>query len=188
MEDQSFNVDIPEGSGAGFIIFQLSGWANEELHIKTIKVTHSEAPAVDIYTPIIKNGDCEGTELGNFFATEMTNGPKAATIVDGAGKDGSRGIVVEAGDNPTNSWDTQFFLTANRVLASGEKVCLEFDYRADKAAGSESQAHAQPGGYIHYDMGVVVNFKPEWQHFKKVFTISDAQAPEGKTSKPSHGT
>lgn len=131
------------------------------------------------YEDMLTNGNAEGSEAGSFFATEQgIGGPHDATIgAAGTGADGKgHAYVVKAGNNPSDNWSTQFFIKANRVLHEGDACKLKFKYRADKAAGSESQAHAAPGAYIHYDMGVSVNFTTKWQTFEKEFTVSEAQA------------
>lgn len=131
------------------------------------------------YEDMTVNGNAEGSEAGSFFATEQgIGGPHDATIgTAGTGADGKgHAYVVKAGNNPSDNWSTQFFIKANRVLHEGDACKLKFKYRADKAAGSESQAHEAPGSYVHYDMGVSVNFTTQWQTFEKEFIITKEQA------------
>ena len=164
--------------GNGFVMFQ-SGEVPGKIEMKWLKVTHEEAMAISWWTPIINNGDAEGDDRTNFVSTHVgaTNGP--ADIVDGAGKDGTRAFVVTSAGGGVNSWDTQFFLYTERKLVDGDKIKLEFDYRADVANNSESQAHGTPGGYIHWDGGAAVNFTTDWQHFSKTITINTTVSPEG---------
>ena len=164
--------------GRGFVMFQ-SGATPGTIEMKWLRVAHEEAKAVTFYTDLISNGDAEGDDCTNFISTHIgaTNGP--ATIVAGAGKDGTRGFVVESAGGGVNSWDTQFFVYSNRPLEEGMKVKLAFDYRADVANGAESQAHAAPGGYIHWDGGAAFSFTTEWKHFEKIIVINSTVSPSG---------
>lgn len=162
--------------GSNFVLFQHGDFVGT-VWIKYVKIVHFETPAVSYFEPLIANGDLEGDEVGNFFVTQpSTGGPNPAVLTAGAGVDGSKGIVIESHDNPTNTWDTQFFLKSGVKLVEGDKVHVSFKYRADKAAGSESQTHGDPGAYIHWDGGLAVNFTPEWQTFDKTLTIDASKA------------
>lgn len=127
---------------------------------------------------LITNGDAENSDVSCFYSTEIKVGPTASTIGErGTGADGNgHAFIVKSGDNPTNTWDTQFFIRSTSVLKAGDICKLSLKYKADKPAGSESQAHGEPSAYIHYDMGVSLNFTTEWQTFEKEFTISESQA------------
>lgn len=175
-EEQSvtFNTLTTESS---FVVFQ-PGTFDGEIQIKWVRVSHSEAPSISWWTSVINNGDLEGDDLSNFFATEKTDGPKTATLgAPGTGADGvGRAIVVQSGDNPTNPWDTQFFVKANRYFEEGDRMRFSMKYRAEKEAGSESQAHKEPGGYLHYEMVGSPVFTPEWKEHVWVGTVNANQA------------
>ena len=164
--------------GNGFVMFQSGNFVGT-IEMKWLKVTHEEAMAVSWWTPIISNGDAEGTDCTNFVSTHVgaTNGP--ADIVDGAGVNGTRAFVVTSAGGGVNSWDTQFFLYTERKLVDGDKVKLEFDYKADVANNAESQAHGTPGAYIHWDGGAAMSFTTDWQHFSKTITINSTVSPDG---------
>jgi GH35 family endo-1,4-beta-xylanase len=170
------NVSV---DGNGFVMFQ-SGEVPGKIQMQWLKVTHEEAKAVSWWTPIISNGDAEGNDLTNFVSTHIggTNGP--VDVVDGVGVNGTRAFVVSSAGGGVNTWDTQFFVYANRQLADGAKIKLEFDYRADVANNAESQAHATPGAYIHWDGGAAVNFTTDWQHFSKTITVNTTISPNGE--------
>lgn len=141
-------------------------------------VNLNEGGSSTYWESLVDNGDAEGTDVSCYYSTEQTVGPKAVTIGDsGTGADGAgHAFIIKSGDNPTNTWDTQFFIRSKSVLQAGDICKLSFKYRADKPAGSESQAHGEPGSYIFYDMGVSLNFATNWQTFNKEFTISTDQA------------
>lgn len=128
------------------------------------------------FESIITNGDAEGEDVSCFYATEDgKGGPYAASIGEtGTGADGvGRAFIVKSADNPAEDHSTQFFVKANTVLKEGDICKLSFKYKADKAAGSDSQTHKKPGEYIFYDAGVSVNFTTQWQKFEKEFTVTE---------------
>lgn len=135
----------------GFVMFQSGNFAGD-IEIEWLKVTHKEAPSISLWNNMLLNSDCESDDTSCFYATEMTSGPKAATFgAAGTGADGAgRAIVVKSGDNPTNTWDTQFFVKTPRMMMAGEKYRFSMKYRADKEAGCETQSHNEPGGYVFY--------------------------------------
>lgn len=130
------------------------------------------------FESIITNGDAEGEDedVSCFYATEDgKGGPYTAPIGEtGTGADGvGRAFIVKSADNPAEDHSTQFFVKANTVLKEGDICKLSFKYKADKAAGSDSQTHKKPGEYIFYDAGVSVNFTTQWQKFEKEFTVTE---------------
>ena len=128
------------------------------------------------FESIITNGNAEGEDVSCFYATEDgKGGPYAAPIGEtGTGADGvGRAFIVKSADNPAEDHSTQFFVKANTVLKEGDICKLSFKYKADKAAGSDSQTHKKPGEYIFYDAGVSVNFTTQWQKFEKEFTVTE---------------
>ncbi|MDL2304731.1 endo-1,4-beta-xylanase [Bacteroides sp. OttesenSCG-928-D19] len=172
-------IGVPAASS--FVVFQSGGFVGT-LQVKWLKVSHSEAPVMTILTDLITNGDCEGDDTSCFYSTEITVGPNASNFgAPGTGADGvGRAIVVKSGDNPTNSWDTQFFVKVPRQLAEGTKYHFTMKYKAAKAAGSESQAHNNPGGYQHWAMlSPNPSFTTEWQEKTWIGSISGEQAGAG---------
>lgn len=129
------------------------------------------------FESIITNGDAEGEDVSCFYATEDgKGGPYAAPIGEtGTGADGvGRAFIVKSADNPAEDHSTQFFVKANTVLKEGDICKLSFKYKADKAAGSDSQTHKKPGEYIFSMMQEFpVNFTTQWQKFEKEFTVTE---------------
>lgn len=157
-----------------------SNWQKPSWHTHTFAIEPLPSDVtVNIFTDIITNGDAEGSETANFISTHVGGSNGACDIVDGAGKDGSRAFVVTSSGGGVNSWDTQFFIYADRPLVENEVVHISFDYRADTPNNSECQSHAAPGSYIHYDGGCAVSFTTEWQHFEKTITINTTLSPTG---------
>ena len=125
----------------------------------------------------VTNGNLAGDDVSSYFAKEApSTTPTGATIVDGAGVNNSRGIVVKSQDKVKEAWDTQFWIKVNEPLASGTKIHVEFDYKADKAGKVGTQAHGEPGNYQHFVGIGDVTFDTEWKHFDTDFEVSGDMA------------
>jgi len=117
------------GGGADFNTFYFD---NIELWVKR--------PKPIVWIPQLVNGECEGNNASPYSYKIKKQYYKAA-IVDGAGKDGSRAVVVTSDETPANDWDTQFFITVDHKFAANEKFTIKFDAKADKEAKVQFQAH-----------------------------------------------
>ena len=125
------------------------------------------------WTNLVANGNLAGDLNANYFSKEAPSSEiKTAAIVAGAGKGRSHGIVVKSADNPSQAWDTQFWIKFNEALPMGSKLHVEFDYVANKAAKGTTQAHGNPGDYQHWACIGDVNFTTEWQHFSKDIDVT----------------
>ena len=112
------------------------------------------------------NGNMEGESMECFYVTEQgVGGPFVAIATEGIGKNGSKAVKVQSADNPTNNWDTQFFIRMPYQIPAGTAFKISFDYKADVAGGFETQAHANPGQYIHWACCGSGNFTTEWQTY-----------------------
>lgn len=156
----------------------LSGWGKPGWHDYTFGVEPVAAGPATWWTNLITNSDVEGDDVSSFFATEITVGPDPATIgAEGTGTgDMGRAIVVKSGDNPTNPWDTQFFVKAPQQLEAGQAYRFSMKVKADKPATIESQAHNNPGGYLHWSMVGSPSVTTEWQEYTNSGVISAEQA------------
>ena len=125
------------------------------------------------WTNLVANGNLAVDQNANYFSKEAPSSEiKTAAIVAGAGKGRSHGIVVKSADNPSQAWDTQFWIKFNETLTTGSKLHVEFDYAASKAAKGTTQAHGNPGDYQHWACIGDVNFTTEWQHFSKDIDVT----------------
>jgi len=171
--EKEFSVDgsMAGANGMKSIAFNMSpntAAGNYYIDNVSLEVEREKANAgpVKYMEDLITNGDMEGEDVSCFFTTEpSTGGPHASTIYDGVGMDGSRGIMVQSEDNPTQDWDTQFFIRLPETLPAGTPIHVEFDYRSDIEGGSDTQAHNEPGAYMIWHCIGSPTFKPEWQHF-----------------------
>ena len=133
---------------------------------------------VKYWEAVIDNGDMEGTDAKN-FATKSDQGAIVYEIVDGVGKDGSRGAKITSKGGYADSWESQFWIVSNEAFPEGSKVRVSFDYKADGGcAGTnvDTQAHFGPGEYQHWACAGTVAFTADWQHYEKEFTVDGSMA------------
>ena len=129
-------------------------------------------------SPLIVNGDCEGTNTRSFWMKETLDSEIVpARIVDGVGFNNSRGIVVCTVDSPANDWDSQFFIRLSEALPEGTLYRISFDCKASNPAIILPQCHAEPGQYIAYSSFGYVDFTDEWQHFETAAFITSDMSP-----------
>ena len=121
---------------------------------------------------VISNGNLAGDEAVNFFTKENSGDPIPAVFTAGAGKDKSRGIVINTPDAPSTDWDAQFFIQANENIPAGRKIHVEFDYMATQEAGFDTQSHAAPGDYIWWYCVGSETANTEWKHFSAEVEVS----------------
>ena len=126
----------------------------------------------------LANPDCEGTDATNYVCRDGDGGGDVNRIEDGVGVDGSRGVRVHAIDNPTNAWDSQFFIyTPDHVWKAGDKYEFKMKIKADKPATVSVQSHTSPGNYIHWSMlKGSYDFTTEWQEITFEGEVSGDQA------------
>ncbi|MCU4165768.1 endo-1,4-beta-xylanase [Carboxylicivirga caseinilyticus] len=156
----------------------LSQWGKPSWHSYTFSIEGTAAGPATWWTNLVNNSNVETDDVSSFFATEITVGPDAATIgADGTGADGvGRAIVVKSGDNPSNDWDTQFFVKGPMQLEEGQAYRFSMKVKADKPATIASQAHNNPGGYLHWSMVGSPAVTTEWQEYSNSGVISASQA------------
>ena len=127
---------------------------------------------------LIASGDAESGSSSNYLMKETPNSSITnASVVEGAGKDGSKAFVIHSIENPMNSWDSQFFINLDQPLPEGTKYRISFDYKADQWAFVETQIQSEPGSYITYDALGTISFNSSWQHFDYEGTVTHAQSP-----------
>lgn len=167
------------GEGDGHIMLQSGNFAGT-IEVQWVRLTHVEVPAGTIWENLVTNGDAEGDDVTSFSANEPgISGTHAATIgAAGTGADGvGHAYVVKSADNPAQTYDTQFFVTASQAFNEGDHYRFTMKFKADKAAGSETQAHTAPGAYKHWQfLSSAPSFTTEWQTQTWEGTISAEQS------------
>ena len=177
-ENATYIVDIKAiVKDKGFCHLHCIKGANwQDVTVTSMEVEKAEnAPTVG-WTNLIINSDMEGDDVSSFFTKVNQGDPEPSVIVDGEGVDGSRGIKVEATEKQADAWDNQFWFRFSEIVPAGTKYRVSFDYRADADAKASTQAHAEPGDYIYYDMLGDVNFTTDWNKFEKEGVVTANQA------------
>jgi len=175
-EWQHFSKDIDvtadmatgnNGKGLISIAFNLAEEATAtEYYFDNFGVWAQIAELPKEWKDIMVNGNMEGESMECFYVTEPgVGGPFVAIATDGIGKNGSKAVKVQSADNPTNNWDTQFFIRMPYQIPAGTAFKISFDYKADVAGGFETQSHANPGQYIHWACCGSGNFTTDWQTY-----------------------
>ena len=145
------------------------------LNVNVIYDNGEDAPEAEVpagWRSIITNGNLAGDDVSSFYTKGIGyNDPVVATIYDGAGKNGSRGLKIEEGAKEPDDWTTQFFINGSEAIPAGTKIHVEFDYRATAAAQSGTQFHTAPGTYKHYAAIGNQDFTTEWKHFTYEGTV-----------------
>lgn len=154
------------------------------------KDVHSGANPDLRWTNILTNSDLEGEADSSFIA--VSNDPNKidpetggyirgiAEITDGAGVDGSRGIMVKSFAGAAEDWDAQFWINLPEPLPAGTKFRVQFDYRASvEGSTADTQAHSTPSNYNHYDMIGSPTFSTDWQTYNREGTLSEQQSVNG---------
>ena len=163
----SLNVAIPEGAT---LIYTTDGSLPKPP--KAIDVQQE-------WTNFIVNGDCEGDDVTCLVGKDGESGGEFDThILDGVGYNGSRGIKVHSIANPSQDWDTQFFVyTPDHVWEAGEKYRFKIKVRADRDAHISVQAHSTPSNYITWqvmDNGYDITTK--WKEIVYEGTVTTEQS------------
>ena len=149
-----------------------------------------------VWTPLIQNSDCEGTENTSFrlrqYPYEENQPADPVELVPGAGVDGSQGIKIQTKDMEVHEWDSQFWFTFDEAVPAGTRLRVKFDYRSENDVEKDipTQAHTlNPGGkqedgkdsYNHYELLGNIHFTPDWQTFSNDnFVPNTTQAPEAR--------
>ena len=154
----SYSIDLSQDDKGGITYL-----------IDDVEATWAEAPVLD-WVELISNGDCEAAPEHTFAASKEVpvdgSNTNKSRVVEGVGKDGSKGIEVVAGAKESQPWDDQFWIYEPYALPAGTNIIVEFDYKADLAGSVGTQSHNAPGGYLHWAAIGNTNFTTEWQHFK----------------------
>ncbi len=166
------SFDVTPVMDSNGLFFQHGDFAGK-IYWKSIKITHSEAPSVEIFTDCLRNGEMKtGGDMSNFVVREVGKGEVAGTPIAG-GPDGKNCVVVHANANAVEEWDTQFFIyTPNKTWSAGDKYKITFYYKASENIGADTQCHGEPGTYKHYAcLSPNPSFTTQWKKYEANGTI-----------------
>ena len=162
-----------------------ANWANVTV---TSMMVEKPAKATPVgWSSIINNGNLEGDDVSSFFSRIYPDNAMpvpAATIVDEAGKEGSRGIVVDATAYTKTEWDNQFFIRFNEDIPVGAKFKVTFDCKATESVEAATQVHMEPGDYMWYELMGNVKFTPDWNTFTYEGEYTDKRSDADKEASP----
>ncbi|MCF0202266.1 MAG: hypothetical protein HUK08_02780 [Bacteroidaceae bacterium] len=194
--EQTFTYTASADAEENFIV-QCGDYVGT-FQIAWIKVTHEggDGPKVvlDIPVPQVDFVNEHGTpDIDQWDNPTMPyNDPNFATVCAWTavkGKDlcpapievvdGAKAFVLHATAKQEQTWDNQFFITAPKKMVAGDSFTVSFDYKADHAATGETQAHAQPSVYNHWQLLDNVSFTEDWQTMTKSVTLSAEQTKNG---------
>ena len=128
------------------------------------------------WVDLIENGDLEKeSQFQYFYSKEMSLDDGAllkSRVVDGEGKDGTKGIVVHTSDRVLSDWDNQFYICLPFAIPSWTPILVEFDYKANNSGTVNTSGHVVMG--VGANMGIGrVNMNTEWSHFKYLSYVSN---------------
>lgn len=139
-----------------------------------VQIEDTEDPGVaavpDGWKSLINNGKLDEADVTSFRTKNEDGGEIAAVISATGGRKGGSGIEVVTKDNASNEWGTQFFIKSSEPLKEGQKIHIEFDYRAEIPVHAATQVHRKPGDYNANIDGV--DFTVNWKHYSNEFTIT----------------
>ena len=122
------------------------------------------------WTSVITNGDMSADDVSSFYIGN--NQP--ATIEDGIGRMGGRGIAVNSAAGQSQPWSTQFFVRASNVIGN-TSVHLEFDYKASREVNNirvQAKTDAFDSYITHINEIGGLAFTTSWQHYSGDFSIT----------------
>ena len=167
MKSIAFNMS-PNSADGTYYIDNVVLWTEKE-------VAGGGGP-VQYWENLIENSDMEGSGNSNFVTKENNGAIVNSSFVDGAGKDGSRGIQITSNAGAAEDWDTQFWIVMPEPLPEGTTMHVQFDYKASQSASADTQAHFNPGEYQHWSCIGSPEFTTDWQHYDKEVTIDGSMA------------
>lgn len=156
------------------IMFQHGDFAGK-IYWKSVTISHSEAPAMEIFTDQVSNGNLDSSKPTSCFVVREAGKKNVAGTPVAGGPEGKNCIVVHANANASTEWDTQFFIyTPNKAWSKDEQYKVTFWYKATKQIGADTQCHNTPGGYMH-DQCLNPNptFTTEWKKYESTGKIPE---------------
>lgn len=156
------------------IMFQHGDFAGK-IYWKSVTISHSEAPAMEIFTDQVSNGNLDSSKPTSCFVVREAGKKDVAGTPVAGGPEGKNCIVVHANANASTEWDTQFFIyTPNKAWSKDEQYKVTFWYKATKQIGADTQCHNTPGGNMHYQcLNPNPTFTTEWKKYESTGKIPE---------------
>lgn len=156
------------------LFFQHGQFAGK-IYWKSVTISHSEAPVMEIFTDQVSNGNLDSSKPTSCFVVREAGKEDVAGTPVAGGPEGKNCIVVHANANASTEWDTQFFIyTPNKAWSKDEQYKVTFWYKATKQIGADTQCHNTPGGYMHYQcLNPNPSFTTEWKKYESTGKIPE---------------
>ena len=182
VQDDLYVIDLKKiGKDWGFIRLHSVKGPTYNTNAILYSVEAEKAGVQVGWTNLVTNGDMEGDDVSSFYSKEDGGSPYPSIITDGVGVNGSRGIQVHSAAGQTNDWDAQFWINLPEILTPGTKYRVSMDIRSSIDGTADTQAHADPSDYIHYEMIGSPTFTTDWQTYKYEGEITQTQyGPNGQ--------
>lgn len=150
-----------------------TGWGNN-WQGPSFEIGKEGTASAIYYLNQVENSKMEvGGSMANFVVREKGKSDVPGTIIEGQGPEGMNCTKITSVANPSQDWDTQFFIyTPNKEWASGQKYKISFWYKASAEADCSTQCHGEPGAYKHWAMlPQNPHFTQEWQYYEATGSI-----------------
>ena len=85
-------------------------------------------------------------------------------------------ITVFSLKGAAQDWDTQFWICFDEAAEEGTEIEVSFDYMSSINASIDTQAHGEPGNYLHWEAVGTLNSTSSWQTKSWSGKVSAAQA------------
>lgn len=154
-----------------------NGWGNNWQGPSYAVELESAGPvSFTVIESLINGGDAEDGETSSLVSRYPDNGGDiSAPVVDDPAGTG-KVFKSDINGNPSEAWDSQFFIEFNEPLEAGEKISVSFRYRCDDTRNIDTQAHGAPGDYHHWAFIGTLNATPEWKEHSWSGKIDSGQA------------
>lgn len=169
-------TDVNIINNGDFAEASTNGWGSN-WNGPTFEIGKYATTAATYYVNQVENSEMKvGGSMANFIVREKGKGDVPATIIEGEGPNGMNCIKINSVANPSEDWDTQFFIyTPQKEWASGQKYKISFWYKASAEADCATQCHGEPGSYKHWAMlSQNPHFTTEWKFYEAEGTIPAA--------------
>lgn len=91
----------------------------------------------------------------------------------GQGNNDSKGVMVEAPAGCEYSWSSQMWIVFSEPVFAGDKLTVEFDYKASSAVSIATNSHSEPGRYNSSVSMGIIGFTTSWKTIKTTFIVTN---------------
>jgi hypothetical protein len=163
-----------EGIGGTFCNLVAQPWSNPTIEWKSLQVFYSGQTVEPVWTNIL-------TDERFVAKVYPSTAPVVTAPVNGE-------YVVESPAKVSQDWDTQFWINLPYALPAGTKFKVSFNCKASSEQSVGTQAHNNPGEYVHWACLGDVKFPTEYAAEPIVITGAVPAECNGKQHDNGDGT